>query len=131
VGKRGGRASRQKGNRSERALVRYLQDKGFAAERVPLSGSVRGRFGGDISVPLLGVDRRVEVKVRGNGFGRLYDWLAGNDLLIVRSDRREPLVILPIKLAAEVAAIAEGRKTDDDHERCIFSFEDAAREIDR
>jgi Holliday junction resolvase len=108
--KRGGRASRQKGSRTERALVRYLQDHGFAAERVPLSGSVRGRFGGDISVPLLGVDRRVEVKVRGNGFGRLYDWLAGNDFLIVRSDRREPLVVLPMRLAAEIAAVAERHK---------------------
>ena len=66
--KRGGRASRQKGNRGERLLVRYLQERGLAAERVPLSGSARGRFGGDLSVPLLGVDRRVEVKCRGGGF---------------------------------------------------------------
>ena len=29
----GGRASRDKGNRTERALVRFLQDRGFAAER--------------------------------------------------------------------------------------------------
>jgi len=112
--KRGGRASRQKGNRTERALVRYLQERGFSAERVPLSGSVRGRFGGDVSVPLLGVDRRCEVKVRAHGFRQLYDWLDGADLLIVRSDRREPLVIVPMRLAAEIAAIAEGRR--DGHE---------------
>jgi len=62
--KRGGRASRQKGNRTERALARYLQERGFAAERVPLSGAARGRFGGDVSVPLLGIDRRCEVKAR-------------------------------------------------------------------
>ena len=110
--KRGGRASRQKGNRGERALVRFLQERGFAAERVPLSGSARGRFGGDVSVPLLGVDRRVEVKCRGNGFNRLYDWLAGNDLLIVRADRREPLVVIPLRLAAEVAAVAERQGRD-------------------
>jgi hypothetical protein len=47
----GGRASRQKGNRTERAIVRVLQERGLAAERVPLSGSMRGRFGGDISCP--------------------------------------------------------------------------------
>ena len=107
--KRGGRTSRQKGDRGEPALVRFLQERGFAAERVPLSGSARGRFGGDLSVPLLGVDRRVEVKCRGNGFARLYDWLAGNDLLIVRADRREPLVVIPLRLAAEVAAVAEAQ----------------------
>jgi Holliday junction resolvase len=47
----GGRASRDKGNRTERAIVRLLQERGFAAERVPLSGAARGRFGGDVSVP--------------------------------------------------------------------------------
>jgi Holliday junction resolvase len=103
----GGKASRQKGDRTERAIVKVLQGHGFAAERVPLSGSARGRFGGDVSVPLLGVDRRVEVKVRGDGFRKLYDWIEGNDVLIVRSDRNEPLVVVRTKFAAEIAAAAE------------------------
>jgi hypothetical protein len=55
----GGRSPRGKGNRRERALVRALQQHGFAAERVPLSGAARGHFGGDLSVPLLGADRRI------------------------------------------------------------------------
>src|SRR6516162_8820189 len=104
---RGGRASREKGNRGERAVVRFLQEHGFAAERVPLSGAARGRFGGDVSIPLLGADRRVEVKCRGSGFRQLYDWLEGHDFLIVRADRREPLVVIPMKLAAEIAMAAE------------------------
>src|SRR6516164_10508062 len=95
----GGRGARQKGNRLERALVNRLQGAGFAAERVPLSGAARGRFGGDLSVPLLGVDRRVEVKSRGSGFKQLYEWLNGADLLIVRADRSEPLVVVPFHFA--------------------------------
>jgi len=106
---RGGKASRQKGDRAERAIVRLLQEHGFAAERVPLSGSARGRFGGDVSVPLFGIDRRCEVKNRGNGFRRLYEWLEGNDFLIVKADRGEPLIVLRMKLAAEIAAIAENK----------------------
>src|SRR5215470_16841867 len=106
----GGRASRQKGNRAERALVHALQNVGFAAERVPLSGAARGRFGGDISIPLLGRDLRCEVKCRGNGFRQLYDWLNGADLLIVKADRLDPLVVLPLKFAAEIAALAERAK---------------------
>ena len=70
---RGGRASRDKGSRTERAIVRLLQEHGLAGERVPLSGAARGRFGGDISVPVLGRDLRGEAKARGNGFNRLYD----------------------------------------------------------
>ena len=106
-----GRASRDKGNRVERAIVRVLQNHGFAAERVPLSGAARGRFGGDVSLPLLGVDRRVEVKSRADGFRQLYRWLDGADLLIVRADRKPPLVILPLKLAAKVAMAAERGKS--------------------
>jgi Holliday junction resolvase len=103
----GGRASRQKGNRLERALVRALQDNGFAAERVPLSGSAGGSYTGDLTVPLLGRDLRVEAKARGSGFQQLYGWLNGADLLIVRADRSEPLVVLPLRLAIEIAKAAE------------------------
>jgi hypothetical protein len=106
-----GARHRRKGNRIEREIVRALQGAGFAAERVPLSGAARGRFGGDVSVPFLGIDRRVEVKARANGFRQLYDWLAAHDFLIVRADRSEPLVILRLKLAAEIAATAERANT--------------------
>jgi hypothetical protein len=99
--------SRRKGFAEERALVRFLQAHGFAAEKC----SRAGYTGPDLSVPVLGIDRRVEVKIRANGFQRLYDWLTGADMLIVRCDRREPLVVIPLKLAAEIAAKAEGCKT--------------------
>jgi hypothetical protein len=107
---RGGKASRQKGDRAERALVRFLQDQGFGAERVPLSGSAGGSYTGDLTVPLLGVDRVVEVKVRASRFRELYRWLAARDALIVRADRREPLVIVRLSLAAEVMKVAERTK---------------------
>jgi Holliday junction resolvase len=105
-GSMSGRASRDKGNRAERAIVRYLQDHGFSAERVPLSGSAGGSYLGDLTVPVLNIDRTVEVKVRAKGFRQLYDWLIDRDILIVRADRSEPLVVLPLKLAAEIAAKA-------------------------
>jgi hypothetical protein len=88
-------------------LVKLLQNAGFGAERVPLSGSACGRFGGDLTVPLLGVDRTVEVKARANGFRELYSWLADHSLLVLKADRREPLVIVPWRLAIEIAVMAE------------------------
>jgi Holliday junction resolvase len=106
----GGRASRQKGNRLERALVRALQDNGFAAERVPLSGSAGGSYTGDLTVPMLGRDLRIEAKSRGTGFNQLYRWLDGADLLIVRADRQDPLVVVPLKLAIEIAKAAENSR---------------------
>ncbi|WP_338830179.1 putative PDDEXK endonuclease [Bradyrhizobium sp. 27S5] len=107
---KGGRASRDKGNRAERAIVKFLQDRGFAAERVPLSGSAGGSFVGDVTIPVLDVDRVAEVKCRANGFRELYRWLEARDLLIVRADRNVPLVVLPLKLAAEIASAADKNK---------------------
>jgi Holliday junction resolvase len=106
---KGGRASRDKGNRAERAIVKFLKERGFAAERVPLSGSAGGSYLGDLTVPVIGIDRVVEVKVRAKGFSQLYDWLVDRDILIVRADRSEPLVVLPLRLAAEIAAKAGAR----------------------
>ena len=59
--------------------------------------------GHDIVVPLAERDLRVEVKARADGFRELYGWLDGRDVLIVKADRQEPLVIVRMALAAEVA----------------------------
>lgn len=104
---KGGRASRQKGDRFERQLVRLLQDHAFGAERVPLSGSAGGSYTGDFTVPLLGRDLRVEAKARASGFATLYGWLEGRDALVVKADRKPPLVVLPLSLALEVMRAAE------------------------
>jgi hypothetical protein len=98
-----GRRSRDKGARGERALVKFLLEHGFAAKKI--SGMYKR--GADLSVPLLGLDREVEVKCRANGFRELYRWLDGRDLLIVRADRQEPLCVLPLRLATEIATAAE------------------------
>ena len=82
-------------------------DAGLSGERVPLSGAARGRFGGDISVPALGRDLRGEAKCRGNGFNRLYDWLGGNDFLVIRADRKPLLIVATLELAAQVVRMAE------------------------
>ena len=79
---------------------------GIAAVRVPLSGAVGGRFAGDIVLPLMGRDLCVEVKARADGFRELYSWLDERDVLIVKADRQEPLVIVRLSLAAEIAKLA-------------------------
>ena len=95
-----GRRSRDKGARLERAIVHALQAGGFAAERVPLSGTAGGRYSGDIVLPLMGRDLCLEVKARADGFRELYSWLDKRDVLIVKADHQEPLVIVRLSLAA-------------------------------
>lgn len=106
-----GKFSRDKGNRLERFLVNKFQESGFASERVPLSGAAGGtRFSGDVIVPLLGIDRVAECKARAGGFAQLYTWLDGADLLIIKADRKKPLVVIPLDLAIEIAVAAEKAK---------------------
>jgi hypothetical protein len=63
---------------------------------------------------LLGRTHRAEVKVRGNGFRQLYDWLSNADVLIVKADRRDPLAVLPLPLLVELMLAAErGSKVPD------------------
>jgi Holliday junction resolvase len=100
-----GRRSRSKGARTERGIVNALKASGIAAVRVPLSGAVGGRFAGDIVLPLLGRDLCVEVKARAAGFRELYSWLDGRDVLVVKADRQEPLVVVRLSLAAEIARV--------------------------
>jgi hypothetical protein len=92
-----GARSRDKGNRVERIIARLLTANGFAARKVS------GMYRPSIRVRLLGVDHAVEVKCRGDGFRQLYDWLRDRDVLIVKADRQEPLVVLRMSLAAEIA----------------------------
>jgi hypothetical protein len=94
-----GRRSRDKGARTERAIVRLLQAQGIVATKI--SGMYRP--GADISMALLGTDRAVEVKCRAAGFRELYGWLNDGDVLIVKADWHEPLVVLRMALAAEIA----------------------------
>jgi len=101
-----GKASRDKGNRGERDLVNRLKAYGFEAERVPLSGAAGGTFSGDLRVVVAGETLSCEVKVRGNGFKQLYDWLGDNHCLIVRADRKQPLLVIPLAEAVELLKLA-------------------------
>jgi hypothetical protein len=87
------------GARTERAIVRLLQEQGIAATKISRAWCV----GADLCVPILGVDRGVEVKCCAAGFRQLYDWLKQRNVLIVKADRQEPLVVLRMSLTTEIA----------------------------
>ncbi len=91
------KASRDKGQRTERGIVAKHQELGVTCERVPLSGGTRYQGnGGDIDIEIAGRTLHGEIKARGNGggFATIERWLSGNDLLFLKRDRQEPLVVL-------------------------------------
>ena len=98
-----GRAPRQKGNRLEREVVNLLRSYNLDAKRVPSSGAHHG-FPGDV-ICLDGM--QVECKSRARGFSPLYQWLVGNDALVVKQDRHEPLIVMHLSRFARLAQEAQ------------------------
>lgn len=101
-----GAHSRRKGSRTELAIVRLLQDHAIAAEKI----SRMYRRGPDVSFPLLGRDRTIEVKCRANGFTELYRWIEPADFLVLKANHRKPLIVMRLAEAAQLAAILERSK---------------------
>jgi hypothetical protein len=92
--------SRRKGARVENDIAHAIQRHGIPARK--RSGMYIA--GHDLDVQIRGRTLRAEVKSRATGFGTIYSWLADRDVLIVKADRREPLVVLPLALAAQLVS---------------------------
>jgi Holliday junction resolvase len=103
-----GARHRQKGDRCERELVELHRSLGIHAERYPLSGASRFRGSGhDIDIYAFGKDEApfvAESKARknGDGFVTLEGWLSDYDILFLRRNRAEPLVVLPWRVWARL-----------------------------
>jgi len=84
--------SRRKGNREERQFLQWIEEAGVPVEKVPLSGSLGGKYSGDLYV----YGHKTEVKYRkgGKGFKILEEWLEGNVFLFLRRWRKNPLVAM-------------------------------------
>ena len=94
-----GKPSRDKGARGERAVAALL-----SATKV--SGMYKD--GHDLEMP---DGRTVEVKIRAKGFALLYRWLAPVDLLVVKADRKEALVVMRISDFTSDTHILDSKKS--------------------
>jgi Holliday junction resolvase len=96
-----GAKHRSKGNRVEREIVERHRALHVRAERYPLSGASRFRGSGhDVDIYAFGIEQAplvAEVKARkdGAGFTTLEKWLGEYDLLFLRRNHGDPLVVMP------------------------------------
>ncbi len=88
-----GRRSSQKGYRGEREAVKFFEAAGFKAKRRPISGGGSESLA-DVIVERDGEHFEVEVKRRKDGWRNFYKWLEHADILYLRADRKEPLIVL-------------------------------------
>ena len=101
-----GARHRRKGDAVEREIVQRHKDIGVHAERYPLSGASRFRGSGhDLDLYVFGKDEAplvAECKARkgGAGFTTLERWLGEFDLLVLRRNHADPMVVLPWRVWA-------------------------------
>ena len=91
----GGKHSRNKGASYEREIVNQLKEHGVLAERVPLSGAMKGNYGGDIKLgPVLGYIG--ECKRSKKSLSRIYKALDQDnaDFLFARDDQKDTVAIV-------------------------------------
>jgi Holliday junction resolvase len=99
---------RRKGDRCERELVERHKTLGIHAERYPLSGASRFRVSGhDIDIYAFGREEAplvAESKARrnGGGFVQRERWLGEYDLLVLKRNYADPLVLLPWRVWARL-----------------------------
>jgi hypothetical protein len=95
------KAQRDKGLHAEREIIDRHKAINIHAERYPLSGANRFRGSGhDVDLYPFGRDAAplvAEVKARknGSGFTQLKKWLGEYQVLFLRQNRADPLVVLP------------------------------------
>jgi hypothetical protein len=101
--------AKAKGRRAEHDVVNRHLAIGLHAERVPLSGSLGGKYSDDVDLPY----GKGEVKARANAAGWLTikKWMKGCASLFLKEDRVPPLVVLRWDVYEELLTKAYGLDT--------------------
>jgi hypothetical protein len=98
-----GRSQKQKGDRFERWFAKKI-----GGERVPLSGALGGKYVGDVT----GLNLTWECKSRKDAFKTYYKWLEKVDALVIKSDRQEALVVIPLQKFLEGWSSAKQQRSN-------------------
>jgi hypothetical protein len=79
--------AKAKGSRVEREIRKIFEKKGLKVVRS--AGSLGSA---DLHVEGIGY---IQVKARKEF--QIYNWLEGNDAVVIKADRQEPLIVLPLE----------------------------------
>lgn len=102
--------SKAKGTRVENLIVKLHTDLGIEAERMPLSGSLGGKYRDDVLIGgPEGVRAEVKARKHGEGFKTLEGWMKDCTLMFLKRDRQPPLVVMDVALYRELAQLRWGK----------------------
>ena len=95
------RMSRDKGRRIELEIVHLHHGIDVPCRRRQAAGIADGPDDPDLLVAGC-LDAEVKARASGSGFKTLERWLAKHDLLFLRRDRKQPLVVMPWEVYAAI-----------------------------
>lgn len=90
--------AKNKGRRFENVVADKLTENNIPAERIPLSGSLGGKFDCDVVIgtpdnPIA----KIECKHREKISKELWEWLEGNKYLAIKRNNYQPLVMMTLE----------------------------------
>ena len=90
--------AKDKGRRFENRIATTLTDNGIPTERIPLSGSFGGKYDCDcvIGTPEEPI-AKIECKNRESISKQFWEWLEGNDYLILTRNHYKDLVVMDME----------------------------------
>lgn len=87
--------AKDKGRRAENMVADALVNAGVPAERVPLSGSLGGKYSADVVIGSIDSPlARMEIKNRESISMQLWDWLEPVDYLVLKRNHKPALVVM-------------------------------------
>ena len=90
--------SRNKGRYFENMVVKTLCDAGIESERVPLSGSLGGKYADDIVIGSIdNPQARIECKFHANMKKELWEWLENVDFLAIKRNNKKTLIVMDVE----------------------------------
>ena len=95
------RSAKAKGRRLEQSVVAELESIGLDCGRQPGSGIYQG-FENDVWIHHRGKNFLVECKSRKEGWKTLDRWIQEADMLVVKVDRGQPFVYMPLSVLKEL-----------------------------
>jgi Holliday junction resolvase len=109
--------NKQKGSYHERKIEDWFKQLDIEAERQPLSGSLGGKYRGDIKLNLRGMELIVEVKYRDkSNFPSPFSVLEGRDMAVFKRRTGSPqtVVIMPAELFERLVSKENNHDQDTD-----------------
>lgn len=99
-------SQKDKGRRLENYVVEQLNQAGIPAERIPLSGSLGGKYKDDVIVgDLENPTARIECKNRESIADYMWEYLDPVDYLVLKKNNKKPLVVMRLDQLIELLQV--------------------------